>query len=732
MGSENRMPRQLPCHKTCNARIDCSRGCNYNGDIEIQQRGPAMIVVTDDSPRWLRELAKFANLKNLLFVYGNVHDLVSFPIQTDASEEVRWTDSDLMGFFGRFLAGLNYEIIGSVDPVEDLAFVTPEMVDLFHRVETNKPLKTAEEADAPKPSTVLDEETGRRSLPRSDKSAGLFGRRSVEPPDLDRTIYRVSQVLQNTQVPCAFVFNLASRLTSSPDRLLPAERVLFTRLLKASLTSSEVIRANGRWKNLLILVCDKLNDLPTFLYINNPRSTSIQIDLPDRDERSRFIGRYYRHFYNSPSLKPPAPEVIEDFVDFSEGFSNYEMRSLVALSLKEQIPLCDPATGASNVKRISEAYKYGVTISEWDRIETSKLENAEAEIRRRIKGQDAAVARVLDIVKRAKVGLAAGDSGKMGRPRGVLFFAGPTGVGKTEMAKALAEMLFGDERRLIRFDMSEYSTPQSDQRLLGAPPGYVGYEEGGQLTNAVKRNPFSILLFDEVEKGHGSIFDKFLQVLDDGRLTDGKGDTVYFSESIIIFTSNLGTVSRAETVEGSAQVLVTPEMAYTSMRDIILQEIRNHFNFELGRPEILNRFGDNFVIFDFIKPPVDEEIVDLLTAKLVKAAREKKRIEIIIEDTVRQKLIELARTRLQHGGRGVRNMVDHALINPLSRALFDEEVEYGSTVRLLELGDKGEDATARFTLRIAVEAPPPPAPPLPEQPPEFAPPAEPSGEQPSL
>ena len=659
-----------------------------------------MIVVTEDSPRWLRELAKFTNLKNLLFVYGNVHDLVSFPIQNEESEEVRWTDSDLSGFFRRFLAGLNYEIIGWVDPVEDLSFSQPEMIDLFHRVETNKPLK--ENDDPKRPARAPEQDA--KSLPRSEKT-GLFGRLCVDPPDLDKTIYRVTQVLQNTQVPSAFVFNLASRLTSTPDRLLPAERILFTRILKASLTSSEVIRDNARWKNLLILVCDKLNDLPTFLYINNPRSVSVQIDLPDREERSRFISRYHRHFFNAPSAQALSPVVVDDFVDFSEGLSNYEMRSLVALSLKEKVPLSDPSTGASNVKRISEMYKYGVTISEWDKIETSKLENAEAQIRSRIKGQDAAVARVLDIVKRAKIGLAAGDSSKLGRPRGVLFFAGPTGVGKTEMAKALAELLFGDERRLIRFDMSEYSTPQSDQRLLGAPPGYVGYEEGGQLTNAVRRNPFSILLFDEVEKGHGSIFDKFLQVLDDGRLTDGKGETVYFSESIIIFTSNLGTVARTETREGSTQVLVSPDMAYTSMRDIVLQEIRNHFNFVLGRPEILNRFGDNFVVFDFIKPPIDEEIVDLLTAKLLKVAREKKQVDLRIDPAVREKLIALARTRLQHGGRGVRNMVDHALINPLSRCLFDQEVESGSTVRLIELVDNGEDATARFLLKIAVEPP---------------------------
>jgi ATP-dependent Clp protease ATP-binding subunit ClpA len=335
---------------------------------------------------------------------------------------------------------------------------------------------------------------------------------------------------------------------------------------------------------------------------------------------------------------------------------------------------------------------------------------------------------VLDIIKRAKVGLAAGSSSIVSRPRGVLFFAGPTGVGKTEMAKTLAELLFGQEDRCLRFDMSEYSTPQSDQRLLGAPPGYVGYEEGGQLTTAVRENPFSILLFDEIEKAHGSIFDKFLQILDDGRLTDGKGETVYFSECIIIFTSNLGAVAKKEnedqeralnqflhqmkgappdegleTIE-EQPVMVTPDMPFPKMRDVFLKRIRDHFNLELKRPEVLNRFGDNFVVFDFIRPPVDKEIVEQLISKLKTATLEGKRIELTIEQQVCDKLVEEARKHLQHGGRGIRNVIDSALVNPLNRVLFDKGLERNTKVRLLDLLDHGDTASMRYELKLESES----------------------------
>lgn len=661
-----------------------------------------MIVINDESPKWLRELARFSSIKNVLFLYGNTYDLVSFPVQGEEPGGPRWTESDLPGFLRRWLTGLRYEVVGWADPVEDLSFATPEMEAVFDKI-----VRGGDAGDGAAEGNAERPEAGQEGRSMTSNQGGMLSRaadriRGVRPRavDWDGVIHRIGMGLQNPRVPCAFIVDLASRFTSSPDRMPRDERLLLTRMLKASLASREVIRENGRWNNLLILICEKLNDLPAFLYLNNPRARSIHIEPPDREERGRFIQRYYRYFHGAVPETAAPQGVVGDFVDFSEGLSNYEMRSLLSLSVREKIPVVEAKTGVSNVRRLAEMYKYGVTTSEWDQMDSERLKNAEAFVRERIKGQEAAVARVLDIVKRAKIGLAAGDANKTNRPRGVLFFAGPTGVGKTEMAKAMAELLFGREERLLRFDMSEYAVAQADQRLLGAPPGYVGYEEGGQLTNAVKKNPFSILLFDEIEKAHASIFDKFLQILDDGRLTDSKGDTVYFSECIIIFTSNLGTVARTE--EAGPRVLVTPEMPYMRMREIILDAIREHFNFVLGRPEILNRFGDNFVVFDFIKPPLDEQIVDLLISKLNRATLETRKVEVSLEPLAREKLVAYARKNLHHGGRGIRNAVDFALVNPLSRVLFDSDVPTGARVRVMDLLDHGVDAATRIELVVRV------------------------------
>ena len=229
-------------------------------------------------------------------------------------------------------------------------------------------------------------------------------------------------------------------------------------------------------------------------------------------------------------------------------------------------------------------YKLGISENRWAKIKRKKLLNGDSFLSRYVKGQGYAISKALDIVKRAYVGIDGCQWGSYSnKPRGTLFLAGPTGVGKTELAKALTRLIFGSEQNYIRFDMSEFNHEHTDQRLIGSPPGYVGYEVGGELTNAIKQNPFAVILFDEIEKAHPRILDKFLQILEDGRLTDGKGDTVYFSEALIIFTSNLG-VYRGQT-DWKTRLLIKPKDDYETVRKRDTKKIEEFFKYQIQRPK---------------------------------------------------------------------------------------------------------------------------------------------------
>ncbi len=355
-------------------------------------------------------------------------------------------------------------------------------------------------------------------------------------------------------------------------------------------------------------------------------------------------------------------KLLECFTALTEGFTFRELGSLRAMCRSEGASvheLCD----------IVDIYKFGIKENPWRDFDKSKLKSALPDFRRRVKGQDKAIIKTLDIVKRAVTCMAGVRASSHGKPKGMLFFAGPTGTGKTETAKTLAEKIFGDENSCIRFDMSEYGQPHSDQRLLGAPPGYVGYEAGGQLTNAVRKNPFSILLFDEIEKAHVTILDKFLQILKDGRMTDGQGNTVYFSESIIIFTSNLGISEVNE--YGERRDLVNSSDDYEAVQKKVRQGIVNFFH-RIGRPEILNRLGENIVVFDFIRSETAGEILDTQLGSICSAMKQQMNITLNISEAVKSRLLERSMDNLSNGGRGIGNVVESYLIDPLSRYMFDE------------------------------------------------------------
>ena len=299
--------------------------------------------------------------------------------------------------------------------------------------------------------------------------------------------------------------------------------------------------------------------------------------------------------------------------------------------------------------------------------ETAKLLRMEDELGRRVVGQATAVRTVSDAVRRARAGIADPD-----RPTGSFLFLGPTGVGKTELAKALAEFLFDDERAITRIDMSEYGEKHSVARLVGAPPGYVGYEEGGQLTEAVRRRPYSVVLLDEVEKAHPEVFNVLLQVLDDGRLTDGQGRTVDFRNAILILTSNLGS-----------QALIDPTLTPDQRHDAVMAVVRTAF-----KPEFLNRLDDT-IMFDALSREDLASIVDIQVDALARRLADR-RITLAVEPAAREWLADHGFDPL-YGARPLRRLIQTAIGDPLARGILSGDVRDGSTVQV-EVGAQGTDA----------------------------------------
>ncbi|WP_414640595.1 ATP-dependent Clp protease ATP-binding subunit [Amnibacterium sp.] len=309
--------------------------------------------------------------------------------------------------------------------------------------------------------------------------------------------------------------------------------------------------------------------------------------------------------------------------------------------------------------------------------ETQKLLRLESELGRRLIGQRPAVRAVADAVRRTRAGIA-----DPGRPTGSFLFLGPTGVGKTELARALAEFLFDDERAMVRIDMSEYGEKFSVSRLVGAPPGYVGYEQGGQLTEAVRRRPYSVVLLDEVEKAHPEVFDVLLQVLDDGRLTDGQGRTVDFRNTILVLTSNLGS-----------QYLIDPSISNEQKEEAVQALVRQAF-----KPEFINRL-DDIVVFQSLTETELGEIVELYIDRLTKRLADR-RLDLAVTPAARRWLAERGYDPM-YGARPLRRLMQREIDDRLARALLAGEVRDGDTVRV-DVSPAGDElAVGRSQVPVA-------------------------------
>jgi len=430
--------------------------------------------------------------------------------------------------------------------------------------------------------------------------------------------------------------------------------------------------------NRLILVALRDVMIPIELYTNSPKTSVISIPTPDKEDRKAYL----KHCLGEHKY-------LDLITDLSDGLYLRDLDA-IAVDIKGKNEL-----GSKEIKQLINKYRIGEQEDYWGKLDIEKISNGFDWFTgdNGVKGQDEAVHKVIDTLTLARAGMSGMSSGTASKPKGVLFFAGPTGVGKTFLAKNLAEFLFGSKEAFIRFDMSEFKEEHSYSKFIGSPPGYVGYDRGGLLTNAVKERPFSVVLFDEIEKAHPKIMDMFLQILDDGRLTDSRGQTVFFTETVIIFTSNIGTRttnSRGNPVDESVNInkivrdiTINEGERKKKVSDHFRKAVEDFFMFEISRPELLNRIGNNIVPFNYIK---NENIQkDIVTSNL-------NRIKNDFEDRFKQKhyLIEFNPSVTEHivknnsdkiaefGGRSVTTSIEDEVMKELSKEVL--RAEYNGTI----------------------------------------------------
>jgi energy-coupling factor transporter ATP-binding protein EcfA2 len=580
-----------------------------------------------------------------LILHGNVRDPVRWrsqhvPLRQALTEVLRLSGYTTTGYYD-LIDGIQ---VDEQDRLARLIEVPPAQntPDL-----PNTPPPPASDGP-PRPRTRSGEQ--RSAMARSLHAAA---RPSYDAPDEALPVIR--RALRQTEEPVAFVVDFTELLLREPGHVDRPDRRLLGMAKKAMLEAAQI----GDLRNLLILIAHDLASVPEWLYRGEPFIQVVEATRPTFDERREFLREISDRFFLDPTANgTPTSDSIRVLANLTDGMATVEMDGLWRISRHERIGLTQP-------RELMNRMVLGRRQDPWQRL-TGRVADADQLLSARVVGQPEATRRISRALAAATLGIdfVADAHSLEARPKGVFFFVGPTGVGKTELARALSELIYDDATALARFDMSTFTEPHSAERFTGAPPGYVGHERGGELTNRVQQRPFSLLLFDEIEKAHQSIFDKFLQILDDGRLTDGLGRTSYFAHTLIIFTSNLGAREIYEEIRQGGQ------LPYSEVVEHFEEAVRQHF-IELNRPELLGRIGNGIVPFDILRP----ENIDLIARKFLNqlVATARKTAEVFVDEEsvltlVRRVMADPAQLAL--GARSIRDTLDRAVKGPLVEHLI--------------------------------------------------------------
>lgn len=446
----------------------------------------------------------------------------------------------------------------------------------------------------------------------------------------------------------------------------------------------EKIIDNISSNNRLVMVALRDTMIPIELYTNSPKTAVVAIPIPDKEDRKAYLKhRLGEHRY------------LDLITDLSDGLYLRDLDT-IASEIKGNSQL-----GNKEIKQLINKYRIGEQEDYWGKLDIGKLDGAFDWFteEKGVKGQDEAVQRVIDTLTLARAGLSGMSSGTPSKPKGVLFFAGPTGVGKTFLAKNLAEFLFGSKEAFIRFDMSEFKEEHTVSKFIGSPPGYVGYERGGLLTNAVRERPFSVVLFDEIEKAHPKIMDMFLQILDEGRLTDSRGQTVFFTETVIIFTSNIGTrttnsrgtvINERERIDAILSEKSSAQEQKTKVHNHFRTAVEQFFMFEISRPELLNRIGNNIIPFNYINnSDIQKDIVKSNLKRIKDEFEDRfkpKHYLIQFSDSVIEYLVQKNGEKIaEFGGRSVTTSIEDEVMKELAKKVLLAEYN-GATNTTFSVG----------------------------------------------